>query len=94
MHGAIERLGDLPDSQGDIFPSSRLADFEKAGANIIVLYYTLLGAAALGVNKALAELKRSHEVQSLGDLVESQPSFESRMGYDQYAARVVKYREV
>lgn len=84
-------LGDLPDRPGEDFPSSSIRDYTGAGANLIVLFYFTLGAAAKGVKAALEALKKQGEVRGLGHLVESQAAFEAVMGYDQYEARVARY---
>jgi 2-methylisocitrate lyase-like PEP mutase family enzyme len=86
-------LGDLPEAPGEDFPRSAISEFGDAGANIIVLYYFVLGAAAKGVRESLQALNRSGDIRGMAQLIESQHAFESRMGYDSYAARVSKYRE-
>lgn len=87
----VMTLGDLPDMPGGEHPSSTLREYEDAGADLLVLYYFGIGAAASGVSRALGELRRTWSVQATASLVESQVKFESRMGYDRFAERSAHY---
>ncbi|MHA6631094.1 isocitrate lyase/PEP mutase family protein [Pseudonocardia sichuanensis] len=87
----VMALGDLPDAAGEDYPSSSLREYEEAGADLLVLFYFGIGAAACGVSRALDELQRTRDVQATTDLVESQVVFESRMGYNRFAERSARY---
>lgn len=86
-------LGDLPDSHGDAMPSSTLADYADAGADLIVLFYMTLGAAAKGVSELLADLHVHRSVQSASRFTQGAVEFEAGMGYADYVARAAKYQE-
>lgn len=85
-------LGDLPDSHGDTTPSSTLADYADAGADLIVLFYLTLGAAAKGVSALLGDLREHRSVQSASRFVQGTIDFEAGMGYADYVARAKKYQ--
>jgi len=85
-------LGDLATGHGSDEPPSTLAEFEDAGADLIVLFYHLLGVASAAVGAALADL---HDTGVLrGARAEPASRFEGRMGYDRYSERVARYAEV
>jgi methylisocitrate lyase len=94
LHGVRNRikvpvmvLGDLPDAHDDAAPSSTLADYADAGADLIVLFYLTLGAAAKGVGDLLADLRAHHSVQSASRFALGAVEFEAGMDYAGYEAR-------
>ncbi|CKI15036.1 isocitrate lyase/PEP mutase family protein [Mycolicibacterium smegmatis] len=84
-------LADLPTRAGEALPEDSVDDFVAAGANLIVLFYLTLGAAALGVRRVLEDFTEHRDVRKLDGLFESQHAFEAAMGYDTYEARVARY---
>ncbi|ULN33150.1 isocitrate lyase/PEP mutase family protein [Mycolicibacterium smegmatis] len=84
-------LADLPTRAGEALPEDGVDDFVAAGANLIVLFYLTLGAAALGIRRILEDFTEHRDVRKLDGLFESQHAFEATMGYDTYEARVARY---
>lgn len=84
-------LADLPTQSGEALPEDGVDDFVAAGANLIVLFYLTVGAAALGVRRALDGLSEHRDVRKLDGLFEAQHAFEATMGYNTYEARVARY---
>ncbi|MDQ0380456.1 isocitrate lyase/PEP mutase family protein [Amycolatopsis thermophila] len=82
-------LFDAPD--GDR-PGSTLAEYAEAGADVLLLWYSLIGAAAKNVLAALDALGQGREVADIRDLMLGQHAFESLMGYADYEARAARYQ--
>lgn len=85
-------LGDLVEA-GSTTPPSTIEEFEAAGADLVVLFYQLLGAASRGVASALASIATTRSIAGNDD-VEAVEEFEARMGYDAYSGRVARYAVV
>lgn len=85
-------LADLVDHDG-MNPPAAISEFESAGADLVVLFYQLLGAAAKGVEQALQAILSTGAIVG-PEHVKAIGEFESNMGYDDYSARVTRYREV
>lgn len=83
---------DLFDAPGGDRPGSTLAEYADAGADVLLLWYSLIGAAARGVAATLDSLKDGNEVADLGDLLVGQRDFESLMGYAEYERRATRYQ--
>ena len=84
-------LGDLLDRSGSGRPASSIPEYADAGADVVLLFYILLGAAAHGVATALDRLRVQPDVAGLRDLVTDQRTFESSLDYDQFEARSLAY---
>ncbi|MCI2418576.1 isocitrate lyase/PEP mutase family protein [Saccharopolyspora sp. K220] len=82
-------LFDAPD--GDR-PGSTLAEYADAGADVLTLWYSLIGAAARSVTATLDALKAGSEIADLGDLILDQRTFESFMDYAEYEGRAARYQ--
>lgn len=82
--------GDLNDGQGGDRPSSTIAEYAAAGADVVLLWFSLLGAAAGSVVRTLEELRAGQEVEDLEGVLD-QHSFESFMGYAEYERRATFY---
>ncbi|WP_337822119.1 hypothetical protein [Amycolatopsis sp. A1MSW2902] len=82
---------DLYDAPGGERPGSTLAEYADAGADVLLLWYSLIGAAAKSLTAALDSFKRGAEVADLGDLLLGQKAFESLMGYRDYEQRATRY---
>ncbi|GGV77103.1 isocitrate lyase/PEP mutase family protein [Streptomyces thermoviolaceus] len=82
---------DLYDAPDGSRPGSTLAEYADAGADVLLLWYSLVGAAAKGVADTLDALASGAEIEGLGDLVLDQRTFESFMGYAEYEARASRY---
>ncbi|WP_322013038.1 isocitrate lyase/PEP mutase family protein [Paraburkholderia sp. J12] len=85
-------LGDLPDRPGEDVPSSNLSDYAESGADLIVLFYLTLGAAAKGVRGLLEDLSQNRDIRTAIRHTESTTQFESGMGYAEYVQRARQYR--
>ena len=83
---------DLFDAPGGDRPGSTLAEYADAGADVLLLWYSLIGAAARGVTATLDSLKDGCEIADLGDLIMGQHTFESVMGYSEYERRAARYK--
>lgn len=86
--------GDLLDSPGSDEPSSTISQYGEAGADVILLWYTLIGAASRNVTAVLDALRAGKDVSQVKDLVTNQHAFEKTMGYDEYEKRSAKYATV
>ncbi|MFE8953533.1 oxaloacetate decarboxylase [Streptomyces althioticus] len=82
--------GDLNDAPGGNRPSSTIEEYAAAGADVVLLWFSLLGAAAQGVVDTLDALKGGREVADL-DRIISQHTFEDFMGYADYERRAAAY---
>lgn len=83
---------DLFDAPGGDRPGSTLAEYADAGADVLLLWYSLIGAAAKAVAATLDSLKHGREIAELGDLILDQHAFESFMGYSEYERRAARYQ--
>lgn len=83
---------DLFDAPGGDRPGSTLAEYADAGADILLLWYSLIGAAAKSVTAVLDALKEGREVVDIGDLMLGQHMFESLMDYAAYERRAARYQ--
>ncbi|MEU6602878.1 isocitrate lyase/PEP mutase family protein [Streptomyces flaveolus] len=82
---------DLYDAPDGSRPGSTLAEYAEAGADVLLLWYSLVGAAAKAVGDTLDAVKSGAEIADLGNLILSQRAFESFMGYAEYEARASRY---
>lgn len=83
--------GDLLDVPGSDEPSSTLAEYEAAGADVILLWYTVIGAASRNVSAVLEALRGGSDVAGVKKFVTDQHAFEAAMGYDAYEKRSALY---
>ncbi|ONI75631.1 carboxyvinyl-carboxyphosphonate phosphorylmutase [Kribbella sp. ALI-6-A] len=83
---------DLFDAPGKDRPGSTLAEYADAGADVLLLWYSLIGAAAKAVMGTLDGLASGAEVAELGDLILGQQEFESAMDYTAYERRAARYQ--
>jgi 2-methylisocitrate lyase-like PEP mutase family enzyme len=84
---------DLFDAPGGDRPGSTLAEYAEAGADVLLLWYSLVGAAARSVTTTLDSLKAGHEIGVLTPgLILDQRAFESSMGYAEYERRAARYQ--
>jgi 2-methylisocitrate lyase-like PEP mutase family enzyme len=84
---------DLFDAPSGDRPGSTLAEYAEAGADVLLLWYSLVGAAARSVTTTLDSLKEGQEIADLTtDLIMDQRAFESFMGYAEYERRAARYR--
>lgn len=86
--------GDLLDVPGSDRPSSTLAEFADAGADVILLFYTLIGAATKSVATVLRELRAHNDLTAVDDHVMNQRQFEDSMGYRAFEERSMRYSGV
>jgi methylisocitrate lyase len=86
--------GDLLDVPGSDEPSSTIVEYGEAGADVILLWYTVIGAASKNVTTVLDELRGGREIADLKPLVTDQRAFESTMGYAEYEQRSARYATV
>jgi methylisocitrate lyase len=82
--------GDLNDAPGGTRPSSTIEEYAAAGADVVLLWFSLIGAAAQGVTTTLEQLRAGREVSEL-DAVLDQRAFEALMGYADYERRAAAY---
>ncbi|MFJ8146780.1 oxaloacetate decarboxylase [Streptomyces sp. NPDC096048] len=83
--------GDLLDVPGSDVPAHTIEEYSQAGADVVLLWYTLIGAASKGVSDVLRALRAGKEISSLKDFVTDQRAFESLMGYDEFEQRSMRY---
>jgi methylisocitrate lyase len=83
---------DLFDAPGGDRPGSTLAEYADAGADVLLLWYSLVGAAAKSLTTALDAFKNGSEVADLGETILGQHAFESLMGYADYEQRAARYQ--
>ncbi|MET8406429.1 isocitrate lyase/PEP mutase family protein [Streptomyces sp900116325] len=83
--------GDLLDVPGSDDPAATIEEYAEAGADVILLWYTLIGAASKNVDDVLRTLRASNEVTAVKHLVTNQHAFESIMGYDRFEQRSAQY---
>jgi 2-methylisocitrate lyase-like PEP mutase family enzyme len=83
---------DLYDAPAGDRPGSTLEEYAEAGADVLQLWYSLIGAAAQGITATLAALKGGSEVGDLSHLILGQRDFESLMGYSAYEHRAARYQ--
>lgn len=83
--------GDLLDVPGSDEPSSTIAEYGEAGADVVLLWYTVIGAASKNVSAVLDELRAGREVADVKALVTDQRAFEANMGYAEYEERSARY---
>lgn len=83
---------DLFDAPGGDRPRSTLAEYADAGADVLLLWYSPIGAAVRSVVATLESLEQGREIADLGDLILAQPTFESLMGYREYERRAARYQ--
>jgi methylisocitrate lyase len=82
---------DLYDAPAGDRPGSTLAEYADAGADVLLLWYSLIGAAAKSLTTALDAFRRGAEVADLGDHLLDQKAFEALMGYADYEQRAARY---
>lgn len=90
IHAPLMVAGDLNDAPSGDRPSSTIKEYADAGADVVLLWFSLVGAAAQSVSAALEELRAGREVAELGAVLE-QHAFESLMGYADYERRAAVY---
>lgn len=83
--------GDLLDVPGSDRPSSTIVEYGEAGADVVLLWYTVVGAASKNVASVLRELRVGSEVADVRSLVTDQRAFEATMGYTDYERRSARY---
>jgi 2-methylisocitrate lyase-like PEP mutase family enzyme len=84
---------DLFDAPSGDRPGSTLAEYAQAGADVLLLWYSLVGAAARSVAATLDSVKEGREIADLTtDLLLDQRAFESLMGYAEYERRAARYQ--
>jgi 2-methylisocitrate lyase-like PEP mutase family enzyme len=83
---------DLFDAPGKDRPGSTLAEYADAGADVLLLWYSVIGAAAKGVMETLDALASGSEVADLDHLILDQQDFESAMDYAEYERRAARYQ--
>ncbi|MDX3076720.1 isocitrate lyase/PEP mutase family protein [Streptomyces sp. MI02-7b] len=83
--------GDLLDVTGSDVPAHTIEEYSQAGADVVLLWYTLIGAASKGVSDVLRALRAGNEVGTLKDFVTDQRAFETLMGYDEFEQRSMRY---
>ncbi|WP_326834690.1 isocitrate lyase/PEP mutase family protein [Amycolatopsis rhabdoformis] len=86
--------GDLLDVPGSDEPSSTIAEYGEAGADVVLLWYTVIGAAAKNVRAVLDALRGGADVAGVKGFVTEQHAFEAAMGYDEYEKRSARYATV
>ncbi|GGJ33354.1 hypothetical protein [Streptomyces brasiliensis] len=79
------------DVPGSDVPAHTIDEYAVAGADVILLWYTLLGAASKGVTDVLSVLRARNDVAAVKDLVTDQRAFEGLMGYDEFERRSARY---
>ncbi|WP_432937329.1 isocitrate lyase/PEP mutase family protein [Kribbella sp. CA-253562] len=82
---------DLFDAPGKDRPGSTLAEYADAGADVMLLWYSLIGAAAKAVRATLDRFAQGAEVEELPELILGQQEFESAMDYAAYEQRAARY---
>lgn len=83
--------GDLLDVPGSDEPSSTIAEYGDAGADVVLLWYSVIGAASKNVAAVLDELHGGKEVADVKTLVTDQRAFEDSLGYAEYEQRSARY---
>lgn len=83
--------GDLLDVPGSDTPAHTIQEYWEAGADVILLWYTLLGAATKNVTDVLTALRTRPDVAGVKDAVTDQRDFEALMGYEQFEQRSSRY---
>ena len=86
--------GDLLDVPGSDEPSSTIAEYGDAGADVVLLWYTLIGAASKNVAAVLDALRDGADVAGVKRFVTDQHAFEATMGYAEYEQRSARYAAV
>ncbi|MEW2515962.1 isocitrate lyase/phosphoenolpyruvate mutase family protein [Streptomyces sp. NPDC046870] len=83
--------GDLLDVPGADVPAHTVKEYGDAGADVILLWYTLIGAAAKNVTDVLHTLREHADIAAVADRVTHQRAFEELMGYDRFEQRSARY---
>ncbi|MDX3356569.1 isocitrate lyase/PEP mutase family protein [Streptomyces sp. ME01-24h] len=83
--------GDLLDVPGSDVPAHTIEEYGEAGADVILLWYTLIGAATKNVTDVLRTLHARSDVAAVKDSVTDQRVFEGLMGYDRFEQRSTRY---
>jgi 2-methylisocitrate lyase-like PEP mutase family enzyme len=83
--------GDLLDAPGSDAPAHTVQEYAEAGADVVLLWYTLIGAASKNVTDVLRTLRAREDVASVADLVTPQRDFEDAMGYAAFEERAARY---
>jgi len=83
--------GDLLDVPGSDVPAHTVQEYGEAGADVILLWYTLLGAATKNVTDVLTALRTRPDVAGVKHAVTDQRDFEALMGYEQFEQRSARY---
>ncbi|MFI5610120.1 oxaloacetate decarboxylase [Amycolatopsis sp. NPDC051903] len=86
--------GDLLDVPGSDEPSSTIAEYGDAGADLVLLWYTVIGAASKNVTAVLDAVRGGQDVAGVKHLVTDQHAFEAAMGYAEYEQRSARYAAV
>lgn len=74
-------------------PGYSVVDEERAGADVVLYYGLTLYAAYAGVRHTLARFKEEKDANRLADVQVDAQEFERFVGYDDFAARTVKYAQ-
>ncbi|MGP4088158.1 isocitrate lyase/PEP mutase family protein [Streptomyces sp. KR55] len=83
--------GDLLDVPGSDVPAHTIEEYGRAGADVILLWYTLIGAATKNVIEVLDQLRSRQDVAAVKESVTHQRAFEGLMGYDRFEERSARY---
>lgn len=83
--------GDLLDVPGSDEPSSTITEYGEAGADVVLLWYSIIGAASKNVAAVLNEFRGGREIVDVKNLVTDQRAFEATMGYTEYEQRSARY---
>ncbi|SNT53612.1 isocitrate lyase/PEP mutase family protein [Actinacidiphila glaucinigra] len=85
--------GDLLDVPGSDVPGHTITEYGEAGADVILLWYTLIGAASKNVTDVLQALRAHNDVAAVKESVTQQHTFEGLMGYDEFERRSARYTQ-
>jgi methylisocitrate lyase len=92
IEAPIMVTADLFDAPGGDRPGSTLAEYRDAGVDVLLLWYSLIGAAARGVIATLDGVAAGSEIADLAQLIHGQHDFESLMDYADYESRAARYQ--
>ncbi|GAA5125498.1 isocitrate lyase/PEP mutase family protein [Pseudonocardia adelaidensis] len=92
IEAPIMVTADLYDAPGGNRPGSTLAEYSDAGVDVLLLWYSLIGAAARGVLATLDGVAAGSEIADLAQLIHGQRDFESLMDYAAYESRAARYQ--
>jgi methylisocitrate lyase len=83
--------GDLLDVPGSDVPAHTIEEYGEAGADVVLLWYTLIGAAAKNVTDVLHALRVRPDVSAVKESVTDQRAFQEHIGYDRFEQRSARY---